>query len=222
LRYCYEAQWLDRIPATPKIKVDVPETLPLTEDEYARLLAVVGDMEDAERRAEVRALVDLMRWSGLALRDALTLPVSAIQPSPGGHYRVIATRAKNGNEVMVPVPAHVGDQINALPRKGPYIFWDGSSDIAKTWTKYIFAPMFRAAKITAAGYMVSHRLRDTFAVDLLSKGVPMEEVSRMLGHTSIKTTERYYAKWSKARQDRLDALVTAAWDKSVKPPATHR
>lgn len=59
--------------------------------------------------------------------------------------------------------------------------------------------------------MLSHRLRDTFAVDLLEKGVPMEEVSKLLGHTSIRTTEKHYAKWSKGRQDRLDTLVRETW-----------
>jgi site-specific recombinase XerD len=59
--------------------------------------------------------------------------------------------------------------------------------------------------------MISHRLRDTFAVELLGNGVPMEEVSKLLGHTSIKTTEKHYAKWVKGRQDRLDSLVTATW-----------
>ena len=48
---------------------------------------------------------------------------------------------------------------------------------------------------------VSHRLRDTFAVDLLTKGVPLEEVSKLLGHESIKTTERSYSKWMKGRQN---------------------
>jgi integrase/recombinase XerD len=43
---------------------------------------------------------------------------------------------------------------------------------------------------------MSHRLRDTFAVDLLGKGVPLEEVSKLLGHESIKTTEQHYAKWN--------------------------
>jgi integrase/recombinase XerD len=30
--------------------------------------------------------------------------------------------------------------------------------------------------------MKSHRLRDTLAVDLLEKTVPLEEVSKLLGH----------------------------------------
>jgi integrase len=55
-------------------------------------------------------------------------------------------------------------------------------------------------------------LRDTFAVDLLEKGVPLEEVSKLLGHESIKTTERHYSKWMKGRQDRLDNLVTESWN----------
>jgi site-specific recombinase XerD len=64
--------------------------------------------------------------------------------------------------------------------------------------------------------MRSHRLRDTFAVDLLSKGVPMEEVSKLLGHDSIKTTEKSYSAWAKIRQDRLNKLVIGTWVKALK------
>jgi integrase/recombinase XerD len=59
--------------------------------------------------------------------------------------------------------------------------------------------------------MMSHRLRDVFVLDLLEKGVPLEEVSKLLGHESIKTTERSYAKWVKGRQERLDSLVMGTW-----------
>jgi integrase/recombinase XerD len=44
-----------------------------------------------------------------------------------------------------------------------------------------------------------HILRDTFAVELLLSGVPMEDVQILLGHTSIRTTEKNYAPWVKAR-----------------------
>jgi len=71
-------------------------------------------------------------------------------------------------------------------------------------------PLFEAAGVRS-GHMVSHRLRDTFAVDLLQKGVPMEEVSKLLGHESIRTTERHYARWVQGRQDRLDSLVVGTW-----------
>jgi hypothetical protein len=48
-------------------------------------------------------------------------------------------------------------------------------------------------------------------VSLLEQGVPLEEVSKLLGHESIKTTKKYYAKWVKARQDRLDAFAIGTW-----------
>ena len=64
--------------------------------------------------------------------------------------------------------------------------------------------------------MLSHRLRQTFAVDLLGKGVPLEEVSKLLGHVSIRTTEKHYAKWVQGRQDRLDSLVIGTWDAPVR------
>ncbi len=39
-----------------------------------------------------------------------------------------------------------------------------------------------------------HRLRDTFAVRKLLAGLQLEDVSRLLGHSSVKMTETYYAK----------------------------
>jgi integrase/recombinase XerD len=56
----------------------------------------------------------------------------------------------------------------------------------------------------------SHRFRDTFAVDLLSKGVSLESVSQLLGHQSIKITQKHYPPWVKARQDALDLEMEKA------------
>jgi len=56
-----------------------------------------------------------------------------------------------------------------------------------------------------------HRFRDTFAVELLLKGVPIEQVSVLLGHSSLKVTEKHYAPWVKARQDQLERSVRLAW-----------
>ena len=61
LRYCYEAQWIPRIPAMSKIKVEEPPTMPLTAAEYKRLLdAVYGRLRTRNRQAQVHALIQLM------------------------------------------------------------------------------------------------------------------------------------------------------------------
>jgi integrase len=121
--------------------------------------------------------------------------------------------------VSVPLPPDVAQELlNVLSGNPEYVFWSGKGEeesITKNWAKYYIAPCFKAAKISSDGHMMSHRLRDTFAVDLLEKGLPLEEVSKLLGHESVKTTERHYAKWVKGRQDRLDTLVVASWNASM-------
>ena len=229
LRYCYEAKWLERIPALPKIKVDEPPTMPLTAEEYARLLDALhvatprrwdGKMSTqaltTTTLARIRALFQLMRWSGLAIRDAVTLERASIQHNEAtGVYRVVTSRQKTGTDVSVPIPPDVAKEVLAVANgNARYIFWtgDGTGEtIAKTWANRYVRPVFEAARIPCDGHMLSHRLRDTFAVDLLQRGVPMEEVSKLLGHTSIRTTEKHYAKWVKGRQDRLDKLVIGTW-----------
>jgi integrase/recombinase XerD len=53
-------------------------------------------------------------------------------------------------------------------------------------------------------------LRDTFAVEMLLHGMELENVSKLLSHKSIAVTEKYYAKWVKARQRKLHTDVKAA------------
>lgn len=215
LKFCLRSKWLSHDILLPTIKVDEIPTMPLTAEEFARLLTAIPEkFPDPERAKRVRSLVLLMRWSGLAIRDALTLERAAIHYNKEKRlYRVLTSRQKTGTHVYAPLPTEVAEEVLSTPNdpESAYIFWDGVSDIVKSWTKYIVAPLFGAAEIEKAGNMMSHRLRDTFAVDLLEKGVPLEEVSKLLGHKSIKTTERHYAKWVKGRQDRLDALVTGTW-----------
>ena len=156
-----------------------------------------------------------MRWSGLAIRDAVTLERAEIQHDARGIYHVVTARQKTGTHVSVPIPPDVAKELLAVANANDkYVFWtgDGTGEtIAKTWANRYVRPVFEAAGIPCDGHMLSHRLRDTFAVDLLQKGVPMEEVSKLLGHTSIRTTEKHYAAWIKGRQDRLDALVMGTW-----------
>lgn len=133
-------------------------------------------------------------------------------------YRIVTARQKTGTHVSVPIPPEVAKELlGVMNGNADYVFWstgNGKEQSAVTNWQHDLRQLFRDANNTSAGNMLSHRLRDTFAVDLLEKGVPLEEVSKLLGHESIKTTERHYAKWVKARQDRLDSLVTGTWSKS--------
>ena len=59
-------------------------------------------------------------------------------------------------------------------------------------------------------FSYAHRFRDTFSVELLQAGVPLERVSVFLGHSSVKVTERQYASWVQKRQQ-LEADLRSKW-----------
>jgi integrase len=58
----------------------------------------------------------------------------------------------------------------------------------------------------------AHRLRDTFATELLLRGVPLERVGALLGHRSVNVTEKHYAPWVSARQEQLEGDVRRTWE----------
>src|SRR5579864_6479453 len=76
-------------------------------------------------------------------------------------------------------------------------------------------PLQKSGKITKPDGTLKrchpHMFRDTFAVELLLAGVPLDQVSLLLGHSSIKITEKHYAPFVKARQQQLEASARMAW-----------
>ena len=49
------------------------------------------------------------------------------------------------------------------------LFWSRAEEVqsaTSNWGQRHIAPVFKAAGITSDGHIISHRLRDTFAVDL--------------------------------------------------------
>jgi integrase/recombinase XerD len=214
LRYCVDAGWLDRVPKLTAIKMDEPPTLPLTDAEYEALLAAAPLEFPNGLGKRLRAVIQLMRWSGLSVRDAVTLRRDQLLVSADKNYRIVTARQKTGTHVSVPIPPDVAEEILTACDHPKYLLWqntkEGTSRQAGHAASIALSKIFTRAGIRS-GHLKSHRLRDTFAVDLLQKGVPLEDVSKMLGHSSVATTERHYSPWVKGRQDRLDALVTATW-----------
>jgi integrase/recombinase XerD len=213
LKYCYEDGLIARVPRLSAIKQNVAPTLPLTDHQYRKLLEVIPTVFSGDKAIRVRALVQFMRYTGLAVMDAVTIERRELQKEHG-RYRVTTSRQKTGTHVSVLIPPHVAAEVlnaaklNANPL---YIFWNtgtGKKQSAVTNWQHDLREAFRAAGMPEGH---PHQLRDTFAVALLSGGMLLEDVSKLLGHTSIKTTEKHYAPWVKARQDRLDVAVRGTW-----------
>jgi integrase len=91
-------------------------------------------------------------------------------------------------------------------------FWSGAGKLAtavRVWETRL-RKVFDLARIPDGH---AHRFRDTFAVELLLAGVPMERVSVLLGHSSIRVTERHYSPWVRSRQEQLEADIASAWNR---------
>ena len=203
-RYAKEEGWIDQSPIVnlKRPRREASPTMPLSRAEMKAMIRT------ADSLPKERALLLLMRYSGLAIQDAATLPKDAIASS-----LLALRRAKTGELVVVDLPNVVLEALGAIVRReNAYYFWTGKSKpvtAAKTWRDRLRRVAMRAG----VDNFRPHRLRDTFAVELLLHGVAMEDVSMLLGHGSISITERYYAPWCKARRDRLVKVVRAANDK---------
>jgi len=69
-----------------------------------------------------------------------------------------------------------------------------------------FRAIYRVCKLAGVkGH--PHQFRDTFAVELLKRGEDIRTVQLLLGHDSVRTTEKHYAPWVDAFQVRLDAAT---------------
>jgi len=59
------------------------------------------------------------------------------------------------------------------------------------------------------------RLRHPFAVDLLHRGVSLENLSAQLGHKNLKITQRHYSAFTPARRDALKDARPAGVEKAI-------
>jgi len=204
-----------------------PQVLPYTRDEMVSILAACNRYTDnygrtgQENARRLRALVLLLRYSGLRISDAVGLERERIA---GG--KLLLYTAKTGTLVSCPLHNVVTEALDAvLGTNEKYFFWSGESKLksaVSVWQEAL-ARLFRLAKVRAGH---AHRFRHTFAVELLLAGVPMERVSMLLGHSSTRITEKHYAAWVRARQEQLEADVRASWalESSLlsSQPGTHR
>jgi site-specific recombinase XerD len=209
------------IPANPtsqlssiQVKADeASDVCPLEPKEYKALLASVGNSGLQPHNAvRVKACMQLQRWSGLSLVDAVCLSKDELLQS-GKTFRVRTERSKTGTHVNNVIPYWLGRELLAAKNGNPeYFFISGEATPKGAVSVFdkMYRQVFEAAGIKKPGQL-SHTLRHTFAVELLKAGVDIRKVSKALGHSSVTITERYYAKWNKAQQDILDGDLARAW-----------
>jgi integrase/recombinase XerD len=201
-KFVNDSGWLPTNPAKviKPPKVEDPPTMPYTQAEVKRVLDACDKYPHKHNAIRLRALTLLLRHSGLRITDAVTLTKHKIE----GDVLVLRT-AKTGTDVRIPLPQIVLQALAAIKAER-YFFWSGQGTTKSCVGDYqrAFKRLYTLANVENGH---AHRWRDTFAVELLLSGVPLEQVSILLGHQTTRVTERHYSPWVKARQDQLEAAV---------------
>jgi integrase/recombinase XerD len=230
-RYCwYTMKWLPR-DQDPSCAIPVYKnrhgmpTVPFERSQYEAILAAT--YEYGKRRAcpddgvRLRALVQLMRWSGLAIRDAVTLHRSALQSGDV----LLLRRAKTGVPVTVPIPSAVATELRQLPpgkvAHPDYFFWSKTCKAAHATSNWAvnLRQLWRLVDwnppLTCGGKPItphSHMFRNTFAKEFLqSRQGDIRDLAALLGHTNITTTEKSYLAFVPAYAEELNNKVRASW-----------
>ena len=185
-----------------------PATLPFESYEVQKILDCCGRLSNhnagSAGRAQLRAraLVLLLLYSGLRISDAAKLERSRLDPDG----RLLIRIMKTGSPLYIRLPESVVKALAALPvESAQFFFWSGRGKIT-TMTGSMRRTMDVLKKLTGIN-VHPHRFRDTFAVRLLENDVPIRTVQLLLGHTSVRTTERHYAHFVRSQQKLLDQAV---------------
>src|SRR6266478_6008086 len=211
MRFAEKRKWIDDNPATELKAPRVPNkpTMPFTREEMIRILTALepyGKSAGVRNAQRLRAFVLLLRYSGLRIGDAVQLDVNRLQKT-----KLLLHTEKTGVPVYCVLPDMVVKALDAAPHSSArYFFWTGKSTVRSAkgkWQRRL-QRLFELAGVPTGH---AHRLRDTFAVELLLASVPLDRVSVLLGHSTIRITERHYAPWTRSRQEQIEADLKAAW-----------
>lgn len=235
--FCIGQGWIKENPAKriKNVPAEQDETLPFTGEQYEALLQATYyyDSRGKERNGDttnsrrVRAYLKLLRWSGLRAGDAACLPKSKLRDDDSLFLYQAKVKGKASAPVYVLLPPDVADELRGVPPSNVtdpnYFFWSSKSkrkSEVSNWQKIFTKVLLTARKRYPKLFLERsgqpkpahlHMLRDTFAVEYLLAGMPLEEVSRLLGHSSVLITQKHYAPWVLQRQQRLAASQRAAW-----------
>jgi integrase len=214
--FCETQGWIQVSPARKIRRLEYEKgsrTAIFTDDQYTKILESVAEYDPENRPEETRKVwqqrlttfVELLRWSGMAMIDAVQFRPELVDGDGVLQYR----RQKTDILATVPLPEHLIIMLRDVPMErdsfGPSMpfrmkHYTAHSDTV-TWRKRLFK-LFDLAGIksvrTEQGTMRRphpHMLRDTFAVSHLRHGAKLHTVSKMLGHSKTTITEQAYLPW---------------------------
>jgi len=160
-------------------------------------------MTETRRRYEL--LFGLLLNSGLRISEALGLKVADVR-LVDGTTKSVRVIGKGDKERLVPLPARFGEVFGFWLKdrpKGEFVFARavGQKPVSAQAARAYLRGMLNKAGIEKK--ISPHKLRHTYATNLLNAGAELVDIKALLGHESIATTQIY----TNVGQERMEKVV---------------
>lgn len=185
----YRMKWIERDPFVNfKMKIEKKERSFLTNFE---LLSIEELSSSIERLAVVKDLFVFSCYTGISYVDIVQLTENNIVTGIDGSPWIMAKRVKTGAPFKIPLLPKAANLIDKY--KDHYRTNNTSNLLPKLSNQKLNSYLKEIADLCGIKKNLTfHMARHTFATTVtLSNGVPIETVSKLLGHTKLSTTQIY-------------------------------
>ena len=213
MQYALAHKWIEHDPFIgKKYQRTYNERQFLTETELKSVMAL--DLKEIPRLEIVRDTFVFCCFTGLAFCDMKTLLRSDIQDDDKGHTWIRKARAKTGEMCIIPMLA-VPSQLIEKYANHPTVKESGVvlPVITNQKMNAYLKEIADLAKIKKN--LTTHVARHTFASMSLCNNVSIEVISKMLGHSDIKTTQIYAKMQDQAVYDGMATMRSKFGDLHV-------
>lgn len=169
----------------------------------AELIALYNKKLPSERLERVRDIFLFCSYTGLSYSDLQNLTKEKIRTNIDGHLWIMATRNKTG----IPYKVRLLDIPIAILKKYEYLQEYGEllPIISNQKMNEYLSEITNICGINKR--ITSHSARHTFGTLCLTEGMSIESVSKLLGHTKIKTTQIYAQITDQKLSNEMDKLA---------------
>lgn len=177
----------------------------LTEPELNAIMAL--ELSAFPRLENVRDTFVFCCFTGLAFTDIKSLKRSDISTDGDGKMWIRKARNKTGELSVIPM-LEIPIKLMEKHASNPIVQTTGVvlPVISNQRMNAYLAEIATLAKVTK--HLTTHIARHTFATMSLSNHVPLETISKMLGHSDIKTTQIYAKLQDKTIYEDMEKMRT--------------
>jgi integrase/recombinase XerD len=172
------------IPSVPdfvKVKGKKPLPKPLNKNIVSRML-LIAEQKAKEGYPWKLASIILMAFAGLRASEVLSVkPENFFEDNNGNKF--ISVKGKGDKERIIPLPEN----------KYTKWLWENKERVFPIEVGYqvLYETIKKTGKQAGDDKATPHRLRHFFGTYLSSKGIPIQVIQELMGHSNPKTTMNY-------------------------------